>query len=451
MLAFMPTMPKRTVVLLLLAALAGCAESAPPPAASDAVAIVGARLIDGTGAEPVADAVVVIDDGRIQAAGPRGSIDVPDGAEVVDAAGQKIIPGLVETHAHYHGNLARVEEQYRKQLYFGVTTSRSIGSDPADKVSTALAARAGDLPGPRMYTAGLGFSYPDGFPAGLPVNRPATEKEARSLVGNLAGQGVHFVKMWVNAMPEPGFKIRPEMRAAIVDEALAHDLVPVAHIAEEADFRQLVAVGVRDFLHTAQDSDVGPEFIEFCREHGVTFSPTLTNIEAGWHWVDHPEQLEQPEIRAAFEPEAFERWNDPGVREAVVADPGLAGRQARLERAMAFVKTVSDAGIPVAVGTDSGASSWNVPMGWGTHRELQIYVRAGLTPMQAIVAATQTGAELLSQSDADADYGTVQAGKVADLIVLNADPLADISNTLAIDRVMQRGKWLDRGALMPVR
>ena len=329
-------------------------------------------------------------------------------------------------------------------MYFGVTTSRSTGSDPPEKVARLLGARAGKIPGSRIYTAGLGFSYPDGFPPGLPVNRPSSEEEAQALVRNLAGQGVHFIKMWVNEMPEPGSKIR----VAIVDEALMHNLVPVAHIAEEAALRQLSQIGVRDFLHTVGDADVGEELIQLVLDRGVGFSPTLTNIQAGWNFVEHPELLENPEIRAAFEPEAFARWNDPAVREQALVDPGLASRRARFARAMGFVKTVSDAAVPVAVGTDSGASSWNVPMGWGTHRELQLFVEAGLTPMQALVAATRTGAEVLSQGEAD--YGTLQPGKMADLILLSADPLVDISNTLDIDQVMQSGIWLHRQDLMAV-
>ena len=107
-----------------------------------------------------------------------------------------------------------------------------------------------------------------------------------------------------------------------------------------------------------------------------------------------------------------------------------------------------DAGVPVAVGTDSGASSFNVPMGWGTHHELALYVDAGLTPMQALVAATRTEAELLSGGPAE--YGTLEPGKMADLLLLAADPLADVRNTRAIERVMQAGVWLDRAALMPL-
>jgi imidazolonepropionase-like amidohydrolase len=438
----------RGMVTVLCALAAGCGQVPESLMEFDGVAIVGAQLIDGTGAQPVSDSVVVVRDGRIAAAGSRADVGIPAGATVVDAAGKTVMPGLVETHAHYHGEIDRVEAQYRKQLYFGVTTARSIGSDPPEKATKALEARAGHLSGPRMYTAGLGFSAPDGFPPGLPVNRPATPEEARRLVNELADQGVHFVKMWVNEMPEPGFKITPQMRTAIVEEAHALGLVPVAHVVEESDLRQLIGLGVTDFLHTVGDTAIGSELIQLCLDRGVTFSPTLTNIEAGWYWAEHPEELEDVELRRAFEPEALERWSDEGYRESVLTNERLVHRKARLERAMAFVKTMIGAGVSVAVGTDSGSSSWNVPMGWGTHRELQMYVAAGLTPMQAIVAATSAGAQLLTQDDAD--YGTLEPGRAADLLLLNADPLDDIANTLDIDRVMQGGQWLDRGALMPM-
>ncbi|MEE8130335.1 MAG: amidohydrolase family protein, partial [Vicinamibacterales bacterium] len=364
-------------LIILLFALAGCApsEPPPPPPGTGVVAIVGGRLIDGTGGTPIADSVILVRDDRIEAVGTRTSTPVPDGADIVDAAGQTVIPGLVDTHAHYHGELDRVERQYRKQLYFGVTTSRSIGADPPEKVALMLDARAGRVAAPRMYTAGLGFSYPDGFPLGSPVNRPHTEDEARSMVDDLAEQGVHFVKMWVYRLPTPGMKITQDMRTAVVEHAMSRDLVPVAHIIEEGDLVQLMDLGVRDFLHTVEDTDIGPELIDRLRETGTVFSPTLTNIHAGWYWLDHPDQLDDPEIRAAFEPEALARWSDPEQRDQAAASPTLETRKERLAGSMAFVKMVTDAGVTVAVGTDSGAGngSWNVPMGWGTHHELELY------------------------------------------------------------------------------
>ena len=444
-------MPKRLGWLGVVAVLVGavsCGEApTDSPAPVESIAIVGAQLIDGNGGDPIADSVLVIQDDRIQAAGPREGTPIPEGAEVVDAIGKSIIPGLVDMHNHYTvGDLSVVDRRLRTQLYFGVTTARSIGSDPPDKVARMLEAHAGQAVGPRMYTAGRGFTHPGGFPPGNTNNQPETEDEAREMVRELAGQGVHFVKMWVNEMPEPGLKITPEMRAAIVDEAIRNDLMPVAHINEEADVRQLMSVGVRDFLHTVVDTEVGEEFLQLCLENEVTFSPTLSIAQAGWFWADRPELLEQPEIRAGFLPDVVASWDDPEVRAKILDNPNFERRKESFEQRLAFVKKISDAGITIAVGTDSGTR--NVPMGWATHHEMRLYVEGGLTPMQAIVAATRNGAELMARVDG-AGFGTLTPGRIADLIVLNADPLEDITNTLEIDQVMQRGEWVDRTSLLP--
>ncbi|MCY4028826.1 MAG: hypothetical protein OXH75_21210, partial [Acidobacteria bacterium] len=334
--------------------LAGCGE-APPPDGAGALALVGAQLIDATGAPPVADSVVVVRDGRIESAGPRDATPVPDGAETLDLAGKTIIPGLVNLHVHYREGGEEIERQFRAQLHYGVTTSRSIGSDSPERVAYLLES-AGRPDAPRTYTAGLGFSYPGGFNA-AGRNAPTTEEEARALVRDQVALGVHFIKMWVNAVAEPGLKIPPEIRAAIIDEALAHGAVPVAHIDDEADGRQLVEAGLQDFLHSTvltfgpgagvpmDDPDPSPEFIAMCVENGVSFTPTLSIVQNRWHFAEHPELLDDPELRAAFNlynPDALAGWDDPARRAAVVDDPGFEDRKAAFRQLLDFVKTMHD-------------------------------------------------------------------------------------------------------------
>ena len=451
--------PKRFIVLLVIATLAACGEPPAPPGEPGGLAIVGARLIDGTGADPVADSVIVIRDGRIQAAGPRETTAVPAGAEIVDAAGKTIIPGLANLHSHYRGGPAEVERQLQAQLYYGVTTGRSIGSDAPEAVPFLLEANAG-IPGlPRAYTAGTGFQAPNGFPPGITRNQPETPEEARELVRGLAEQGVHFTKMWITEMPEPGHKITPEIRAAIVDESIKNGLIPVAHIDDEADGRQLIEVGLRDFLHTTvltfgpgagapvDDPEPSQEFIQMCLDNAVSFTPTLSIIQNNWHFAEHPELLDDPDLRAVLNPDTLARWDDPEARARVVEAPGFEDRKAMFRQVLDFVKTMHDAGVQIALGTDSGTA--NVPMGWGVHHEMEMYVEAGLTPMDAIVAATATSAGRMPPVGG-ADFGTLEAGKIADLIVLNADPLTDIRNTLEIDQVMRLGEWVDRDGLLPM-
>ena len=438
--------------------LTGCGE-APAPDGAGALALVGAQLIDATGGPPVADSVVVVRDGRIESAGPRDATPVPDGAETLDVTGKTIIPGLVNLHVHYREGPEEIERQFRSQLYYGVTTARSIGSDSPERVAHLLGA-AGRSDAPRTYTAGAGFSYPGGFNA-AGRNAPTTEEEARALVRDQIALGVHFIKMWVNAVAEPGLKIPPQIRAAIIDEAVSNGAIPVAHIDDEADGRQLIEAGLRDFLHSTvltfgpgagvpvEDPDPSAEFIQMSLDNGAYFTPTLSIVQNRWHFAEHPELLDDPALRAAFNlynPDALARLDDPASRAEIVDDPGFEDRKAAFRQVQDFVKTMHDAGVEIALGNDAGTP--NVPYGWGMHHEMELYVEAGLTPMDAIVAATATGAGRMPP-EGEADFGTLEAGRVADLVVLNADPLADILNTLEIDRVMRLGEWVDRSGLLP--
>ncbi len=453
-----------TAALLLV--LAGCGGAAPDetaaPEGAGSLALVGAQLIDATGAPPVADSVVVVRDGRIVSTGPRDTTPVPEGAETLDLTGKTIIPGLVNLHVHYREGPAEIERQFRSQLYYGVTTARSIGSDSPERVAYLLSAYAGRPDAPRTYTAGMGFSYPGGFNA-AGRNAPTTEEEARALVRDQIALGVHFIKMWVNEVAEPGLKIPPDIRAAIIDEAKRNGAIPVAHIDDEADGRQLVEAGLRDFLHSTvltfgpgagvpmDDPDPSPEFIRMCLDNDVYFTPTLSIVQNNWHFAEHPELLDDPALRAAFNlynPDSLARWDDAARRAEVVEDPGFEDRKAAFRQLQDFVKTMHDAGVQVALGNDAGTA--NVPFGWGMHHEMALYVEAGLTPMDAIVAATATGAAQMPPVG-EADFGTLEAGRVADLIVLNADPLVDIRNTLEIDRVMRLGEWADRSGFLPAR
>ena len=433
-------------------ALTGCGESAAPVVETGGVALVGGQLIDGTGSAPVADSVVVIRDGRIESAGTREAIAVPTGAEVIDVTGKTIIPGLVNLHVHYRDGAEEITRQFRTQLYYGVTTGRSIGSDSPERVAFLLEAHAGRPGFPRAFTAGMGFSHPNGFNA-AGRNAPESEDEARALVRDQVALGAQFIKMWVTEMPEPGLQIMPEIRTAIVDEAVRNGAVPVAHIDGEDEARQLIEAGLRDFLHTTvltfgpgggapvDDPDPSPEFLQLALEHDVAFTPTLSIVQNAWHFAEHPELLDDPGLRAAFNPDALARWDDPEIRAAVVNAAEFEDRKAAFRQLQDFVKTIHDAGIQVALGNDAGTP--NVPFGWGMHHEMEMYVEAGLTPMQAIVAATATGAAQLPPVG-EADFGTLEAGQVADLVVLNADPLVDIRNTLEIDQVMRLGEWVTR-------
>jgi len=401
---------------------------------------VGARLVDGLGGTPVENSVVIIENGRIRAAGPRTQVTIPAKSVRVDGAGKVIIPGLIDIHCHYAAPLEDVWKYYSVLLRWGVTTIRNAGPDSPDAVATMHDFRDGKRPGPRVYTSGYGFSHPQGAPrVSVKINRPASAEEARTAVRALAAQNVDFIKIWVEGGADRTPKITPEIRAAIVNEAVKHKIPIVTHVTALEDLRQLADLGVTDMLHTPGDATVTPELIAYAKSKGLSFAPTLANMESGFHYYEHPEQLKNPMIQGAFYPRGWAIVTDPALGEKQLAT-NLDERKQGIGAAYRFIKAMSDAGVRVVAGSDTGAELSPVPFGAATHREIEMLVEAGLTPLTAIKAATFDAACVLTRSD-NPDYGSVRAGKVADLVLLNADPTADIRNLHRVYKVMRAGQW----------
>ena len=265
------------------------------------------------------------------------------------------------------------------------------------------------------------------------------------MVRELAAQKVDFVKMWVESKNETVPKITPEIRTAVVQEAAKHDIPSVAHISDEEDVHQLAALGVTDFLHTVRDREsVDDSFIQMCKTKGLSFIPTLSITRSVWYLAESPEALDDQELRQAFSPEVLQGLTQAETRAEMLANPQLAQLKKEYEIAERFVKQMQQAGVKIAAGSDSGAG--NVATGWGTHHEMELLVAAGLSPMEALVAATSTAARIAERGESG--FGQLAAGKIADLLLLDADPLADIKNTRKIDRIMQRGEWVEREGLL---
>lgn len=362
---------------------------------------------------------------------------VPEGGEVVDATGKFLIPGLVDLHNHYRDGLE--EWSWALQLHAGVLTVRSLGSDHGQTPAMIDEARAGNVPAPRIFTAGVGFSHPEGFPPGK--LGPATEEEAREMVRELAAQEVDLIKMWVDTFLDTRPKIEPGIRAAIADEAARHGIPVSAHIFFEDDVRQLVDAGVRSFIHGVRDGEVDDDFVAMALEKGLSFAPALGQAKTFWWVAEHPELLDDEELRAGLQPALLERLLDPENRAAMLESESTARRRVAYDYVTEFVRRMNEAGVPITVGSDSGAG--NIAYGWGTHHELETLVEdGGLTPLEALAAAGAAAAAELTDGP---DFGSISEGMAADLVLLSADPLADIRNTRRIDRVMQAGVWLERG------
>jgi len=401
-------------------------------------AIVSVRLIDGTGAAPVDDSVIVIEADRIRAAGPRASVQVPRGATVVDGQGKMAIPGLVDVHCHINQPAEDMKRYWIAQLHWGVTTMRSAGNDKPETVPLFRQTRADALLAPRSYTAGQGFSVSGPY-EGAPTFRPMAVEDARANVRSLKAQQVDFIKIW---MTNPKFP--PDVIAAIVDEARTQGIPIVSHVTDVPSLRQLADLGVTDFLHNPIDQPVTPELVAFAKSRKLSFAPTLANIESRWFYYEHPDILNMPMLQAAMYPRGRQMLWDAARREQTLSAPDLAQRKARMrEQSYPFIKAMADAGVRIVTGTDCGAeASQTTPFGHATHREIRMFVEAGMAPLAAIRAATLDAARVLTRSE-DPEYGSIRAGKSADLVLLDADPIADINNTIKISKVMRAGRWVN--------
>jgi imidazolonepropionase-like amidohydrolase len=430
-------MKPQTLALCVVAVLL-CVSAPRAQRGSDlaATAIVGAKLIDGSGGPAVDDAVVVVSGDRITAAGPGAKVQIPPRAATVNAAGKSLIPGLVDVHCHLNQPREVMLKLLPIALNWGVTTIRMTGNDKPEIMDVYSDAKAGKFLSPRVYTAGQGFNLTGPYP-GAPTLKPTTPEEARKGVQAHKALSVDFIKLW---MGDKGFT--PEVVAAIVDEATKQGIPVVAHIGNAAQVKQLADLGITDFMHEARDG-MNPEFIAYAKAKKLSFAPTLGQGQSRWYYYEHPEFLTMDPKLDGFYARGRAMLNDPARKQEILGAPDFVQTKQRFkENNYPFIKMMSDAGIRVVTGTDCGAeASQTTPVGHTTHQEIAMFVEAGLTPANALRAATLDAARVLERTE-DPSYGSIAAGKIADLVVLTADPLADINNTIKIDRVMRAGKWV---------
>jgi imidazolonepropionase-like amidohydrolase len=423
--------------ILVLAAAAVAALTQAPRQSTGAIAIAGARLIDGTGSIPIEDSVVIVDGDHIRSAGPRTRTPLPRDASIVDAKGKFLLPGLVDVHCHINQPPEEMKRYWLAQLKWGVTTMRSAGNDKPETVPLFRQTREGAFLAPRAYTAGQGFNVSGPYP-GAPTFKPKNAEEARENVRHLKQQRVDFLKIW---MTNPKFP--PEVITAIVDEAKKQGIPVVSHVTDVASLHQLADQGVTDFLHNPIDQPVTPELVAYAKSKKLTFAPTLANIESRWFYYEHPEILDMQTLQDALYPRGRQMLADAARKEQTLSAADLAERKSRMrQQTYPFIKAMFEAGVRIVTGTDCGAEASQVtPFGHATHREVQMFVEAGMPPLAAIRAATLDAARVITRTE-DPDYGSVKAGKAADLLLLDADPVADINNTIKINNVMRAGRWV---------
>jgi imidazolonepropionase-like amidohydrolase len=453
----------RLLVLMIsfVAVLAACEPTPEPADVGEAgwIALTGMTLIDGVSDASIADAVILLEGDRVVAAGPAAAVSLPADIEVISLPGKTVIPGIVNLHAHvgraegmaYRLDLysrERVERDLHAYLHYGITHMVSLGNDQApghDVIADQRAGRDLGVQGARMYTAGFGFSAPDGWLPDNPfLNRPSTPDEARTMIQGEAAKGVDLIKLWVDDGRGRLPQFSPEVSGAIIEEAHAQGLKVLVHLYALEEAKELIRRGVDGLAHSIRDHLVDEEFLTLARDRGIIALPALVGHGANLAYADGPDFLDDPALPLLFPDTVLEIMGSREYQEGLADAPNLV--QTRQDYAMAAANALRmhEAGIPLGIGTDSGPPGRF--QGLWEHREMELLVEAGLSPLEAIRAATLNGARFLGIQD---DFGSIEAGKVADLVILDADPLEDIRNSRRIHQVWMAGRPVDRGLERP--
>ncbi len=407
------------IAVLVFSGLFLFAACAPPeaveaPETPGVTVFEGARLIVGDGGEAIEDSVFIVENDQFTAVGRSGEVDVPPGAARIDLTGKTVTPAIIDSHKHLADTREGLVDQLEHFAYYGVGVATSLGRDVGEM---PLEVRAAIIPNAaRFRTAGIGITGEEPGRTEIPY-WITTPEEARAAVQQEAAREVDLVKIWVDDRGGMFEKLTPELYGAVIDEAHAHNIRVTAHVFTLEDAKGLLRAGLDAFAHGIRDQDVDEEVIELFRERpNVILAPNLPNrgvaVDLSWLSGTIPaEELESLQAASTDRPEAQETF-------------GIQARNlARLHAE----------GVRIAFGTD-GAAPWNASI------EMEDMVAAGMTPAAVIEAATRNSADLLQLTD----VGTVEAGKSADFIVLDANPLDDITNIRQISSVYLRGAAVDR-------
>jgi len=396
------------------AVVAGMSVPTTGQAQGNVTAFEGARIIVGDGSPAIEKGTIVVTGQNITAVG--ANVQVPAGAQRVNLAGKTVMPMIIDTHIHAPDEVAQNVRDMKRRAYWGVSAAMSMGTETKD---TSLKQRSQDVPGQaKILSAGRGIT-------GIEKGREqaaywvGTVAEARKVVQENAAKRPDIIKIWVDDRDNTVPKLTPAQYGAIIDEAHKANIRVTAHIFNLDDGKGLLKANVDAFAHSVRDKDVDDEFMALMKSHpNVVVNPNLPGrgVRSDISWL----QGKLP----ANEYADVEKGNVDNAKQAAAF--GIQSRN---------LKKLSDANVPVVLGTDG-----NQP--YAPHQEMESMAVSGMTPMQVIVASTSRAATFLRLNN----QGALQAGKSADLLVLDANPLDNIANTRRINAVYHKGQMVNRSA-----
>lgn len=401
-------------------------------------------IISPTGSPRSTDMAIVITGSRIAAVNQAERTEIPAGAQVFDGRGKFVIPGLADMHNHLGtGGPTPVFEDLKPNLQrllsFGITSTFSMAVDSRSFSDLKTAAIADASPYPRFWGVGPGFATFGGF-------RPNTPAEARQLVRRQKSENVDAIKIayddmsWATSQRIP--LLKPDVMEAIIDEAHANGLKVYVHAPILKYAKEVLRAGADGLVHGIISEAVDEEFVGLMKKNRAVYISTLSLFEACADirsWTQRLEEFDQAGTMRAM----WTIWANPAsAKQFETVYDQTAFVKTRMPILRANLKQVFDAGIPIVAGTDTGFPG--VVIGVSSLMEIVLHVEAGLPPQAAIQAATINAARMTGR---EKDLGTVEAGKLADILVLDADPLIEMSNVRKISRVIKGGTIHSSGSM----
>jgi imidazolonepropionase-like amidohydrolase len=421
--------------LVLPAALVATLTTLPAQSPGGVKAFAGARIIDGTDRPPVDNATILVRDGRIVAVGPAGRVSVPEGAQRVALNGKTVIPGLVNTHGHVGNTVGLQQGRYSAEnvlrdlktyATYGVTTVFSLGDDQEAGFKIRDAQNTAALDHARLFVAG-------------PVLAPKSPDEARKLVDEVAAMKADIIKIRVDDNLGTSPKMPPEIYQAVIDESHKKSMRTAVHLFYLEDAKGVLDAGADFIAHSIRDKDVDDAVIAMLKRRNVCVCPTLMREVSTFTYESTPAWFSDPLFLKRADAQTIAQLKEPARQEQMRNSKSAQRYKVALDQASRNLKKLSDAGVTIAMGTDSGPPARF--QGYFELMELELMAKAGLTPKRVLLAATRDAARC---QKLDRDLGTLEANKWADFVVLDGDPLADISNTRKIADVYIAGNRVGR-------
>lgn len=414
--------------------LVGCKER--DQSGTSVTAFTGARLIDGSGALPISDGVLLVENGRVLASGSEDDVAIPEGATVIDVSGKTIVPGIINAHGHVgetkgieggHYSAENVSDNLKIYARYGVTTVVSLGGDK--KEATAF----------RAVNDSIAKDHARLFIAGDIVTG-ATPEEAIAIVDRNHAMGVDFMKIRIDDNLGTATKMPEDVYRAVIKRSHELGYKIASHMYYFEDARTLLNAGTDMMAHSVRDMYVNDAFITAMKEKKIPYCATLTRELSTFVYGSTPDFFNDPFFQREYDSAVIQPLKDPIRQQKTAASTSAKTYQQQLPVAMANLKLLAERGVPIVFGTDSGVPTRF--MGYFEHVEMKMMADAGLTPMQIIVSSSRDAAEYMGLKN----LGTLTSGNYADFIILDANPLDDIMNMRRINQVYINGVAVNREA-----